>query len=209
MSVPAWWAWLLACPATHRYPDGSELTGQLEREVIALMAQKSALEEQLAGCRPIAPALSNPLALELQQVFLGSEVELRRRGDTVGLSVRASVLFSDPYSVTFRTEARPVIDLLGTAVSLHPELEVWIVGHTSDRPIPKAHLAKHADLVGLSVHLAQALAQEFVADGADPARLVVAGRGPHEPVGSNDVDAGRDANARLELWLLDPKELAP
>jgi flagellar motor protein MotB len=203
-----WWlVGLAGCPAAHRYPDGSELAGQLEREVIALMHQKAILQEQLAGCRPIAPTLSNPLGLELQQVFLGSDVELRRRGDVVGVSVRASVLFSDPFATTFRAEAQPVLDLLNTAVSLHPELHVWIIGHTSDRPIPKAAATKHQDHLDLSVHLAEALARDFVRRGAAPAQLVVAGRGPSEPVGSNDVDAGRDANARVELWFVEPNEL--
>jgi flagellar motor protein MotB len=209
MIAPAWWLLLAGCPATHRYPDGSALAGQLEREVIALMHDKAALEEQLAGCRPIAPTLADPLALELQQVFLGTDVELRRHGDGIGLSVRASVLFSDPYATTFRTEAQPVLDLLATAATLHPELLVWVVGHTSDRPIPRAATARHADLVELSVHLAEAVAGAFVTRGVPAARLVVAGRGPHDPVGSNDVDAGRDANARIELWLVEPTTVAP
>lgn len=193
------WAWL-GCPA-HRYPDGSDLSGQLEREVIALMRQKSALEEQLAGCRPVTPVLSDPLALELQQVFVGTDVEIRRDGALTGLSVRTSVLFADPYAGQFRAESAPLMDLLATAVSLHPEQEVWITGHTSDRPVPKAWASTHADLVDLGVHLAERVMRAFVAKGADPSRFVVVGRGPYDPVGSNDVDAGRDANARIEIWF--------
>jgi flagellar motor protein MotB len=206
--LPWWWATWLGCPV-HRYPDGSELSGQLEREVIALMADKAEMQEQLASCRPVAPTLSNPLALELQQVFLGSDVELHRRGDEVGLSVRVSVLFTDTYTMKFRDEARPLLDLLNTAVRAHPNLEVWVVGHTNDRPIPKTQVARHVDLLDLSTHLAAALARELERQGTPAGRLVVAGRGATSPVGSNDVDAGRDANARLEFWFVEPSSVAP
>lgn len=203
--------WLLwaGCSATHRYPDGSDLPGQLEREVIALMQQKAALEEKLAGCPPSGPSPAYTLAVELQQVFLGSEVKIRRRGDLVGVSVQTSVLFSDPYARVFRTEGEPVLDLLATALRLHPELDVWVVGHTSDVPPRQNGRAQDIDLVDLSVRLAEAVARRFVREGIPAARLSVAGRGPNDPVGSNDLEAGRDANARIDVWLSPPGPVVP
>jgi outer membrane protein OmpA-like peptidoglycan-associated protein len=39
------------------------------------------------------------------------------------------------------------------------------------------------------------------ARGVAPSRLSVAGRGSHEPVASNDTEAGRAANRRVEIFL--------
>ena len=57
---------------------------------------------------------------------------------------------------------------------------------------------------------AGALVERLVADyQCDPARFTVAGRGPYAPRESNDLESGRDANQRLEIWIYPPTAAPP
>lgn len=198
-SLPALWLLAFGCPA-HRYPDGTGLAGQLEREVIALHQRVRQLEAEVASCgTSTAP---DPLYAELRQVFQGSEVEVGRDGAVTVLTVRASHVFSDVYALTDRAEAKMTLDLLATALKLHPEVEATVIGHTDDRPLPRQWARTYRGSLELSARMAAAFAARLVRDFALPeARLTVAGRGPYAPVESNDVESGRDANQRLEIHL--------
>lgn len=192
--------WLAGCPAPHRYPDGTGLEGQLEREVIALSQHVRELEARVEACG----ATGDPDALyaELQQVFRGSEVEVDRVGNVTVLTIRASHLFADPYRQVLRGEARPTLDLLAIALNLHPDYEVLVVGHVDDRPVPKALARVYATPLELSARLAHAVVDALVEDfGCSPQNLGIAGRGPYRPRASNDLESGRDANLRIEVWL--------
>lgn len=194
---------LLGCPV-HRYPDGTGLEGQLEREVIALSQQKRELEERVAGCVDASGA-PDPLYLQLYQVFRDSEVEVGRAGLVTVLTVRVSHLYADPYRLVFRAEADGTLDLLATALALHPEYRVMIVGHVDDRPVPRAWSRTYLSPLDLSSRLAHGVAERLVEDhDVAPDLLAIGGRGAWDPLQSNDLDSGRDANQRIEVWLAPP-----
>lgn len=201
------WLALLGCPA-HRYPDGTDLTGQLEREVVALTQRNRELERDLAACgagRATGAPAPDRLAVQLGQVFSGSEVAVDAVGPHVRLVARASLLFADPWSLALRAEAGPALDLVATAIGLNPDRAVYVVGHTSDRPLPRNWQRAHGDLLGLSSHEAEAVARALVrSHQVDVGRLAIAGRGPYTPETSNDTPAGQAANQRVEIWLLAP-----
>lgn len=193
---------LLGCPA-HRYPDGNGLEGQLEREVIALTQENRMLEARVAGCEDEGAA--DPLYRELYQVFRDSEVEVEREGGVTVLTVRVSHLYSDPYRLEFRGEATGMLDLVATALALHPQYRVMIIGHVDDRPIPAARASANPSPLDLSVRLAHGVADRLVHDfGVARESLGIGGRGPWDPRQSNDLEAGRDANQRIELWISPP-----
>lgn len=203
------WLWLtwLGC-SNHRYPDGTGLQGQLEREVIAARVHIEQLEGELAACgQGSAP---NSLFPELNQVFQGTDVEVAREGNATKLIVRTSHLFADPHALKFRVEADPTVDLLATALQIHPELAVMIVGHTNDRPLPTKFARVYPTPTDFSSRTAGALVQRLVDQfQCDPARFTVAGRGPWAPRESNDLESGRDANQRLEIWIYPPSVAPP
>ncbi len=196
---------LLGCP-THRYLDGSGLEGQLEREVIALKQRVRALEADLATCG--ATDVEGSVYAELHQVFTGSEIEVSQRGPATVVTVRVSHLYSDPHTLTFREEADRNLDLIATALALHPDYDVVVTGHTDDRAIPREHLARHPDHRALSLALASAVSAHLSESyDLDATRFTVAGRGARAPLASNDLEAGRDMNQRIEISLQPP--LAP
>lgn len=74
----------------------------------------------------------------------------------------------------------------------HPELEVEIAGHTDS--VGPADYNE-----GLSLRRAQSVRDYLVGKGANADRLTIKGYGESDPVATNDTDAGRAQNRRVEF----------
>ncbi len=71
-------------------------------------------------------------------------------------------------------------------------LKVFVVGHTDN-------VGGLDNNVKLSQDRAQAVVETLVKGGIDASRLKSFGSGPYAPVASNDEEAGRAKNRRVEL----------
>ena len=176
---------------------------QLDREV---MACRIRLDEANETARTCADS-GSPTAVyrELLQAYASTEVEVVRDGARVVVSVPASVLFPAD-SVQLRREARLVVDLLATALKLHPEMTAWVLAHTDDAPLPSRVAAKHGDALGLTQAQARTLVRVLVDDfEVDAARLVAAGMGGARPRVPNETDGARAKNRRVDV-VIGPSE---
>lgn len=193
---------LAGCPSAHRYPDGSGLQAQLEREVVALQARVRTLEEDLLTCgEDTGP---DTIYQELHQVMSGMEIEVAREGNTTLLTFPADLLFSR--GTDLRDEARMPLDILATAISLHPEYTVTVEGHTDDRQ-PAGDLRRlYADNWALSWSRAETvmhiLSTEF---GIPEERFTLKARAHYDPVATNDTSAGQALNRRVVVRLIPPR----
>ncbi len=76
---------------------------------------------------------------------------------------------------------------------------ICVEGYTDDHPI---HTAEFRSNWELSTARAQAVLVLLLAEpGLDPANLSVAGYGPFHPLASNDTQAGRRLNRRIDLVI--------
>ncbi len=118
-----------ACTPKHLYPDGTDLQGQLEREVIALSKKLHFLEGSLATCgeEPKPDRLYN----DLHQLFSGSPVTVQRQGSVTLVSLPVSFLFGAD-GLSLRDEALSSLDLIATALGLHKNHLITVEGHTDD-----------------------------------------------------------------------------
>ncbi len=73
-----------------------------------------------------------------------------------------------------------------------------ISGHTDDVPISNSAYASNWDL---SAARAVAVARYFIAHGIDPKRITAQGFAEFRPVDTNDTEAGRRLNRRVEIAL--------
>lgn len=205
---PGWWGIaaalaLAGCPAEHRYPDGGGLTQQLEREVIALRQTVSSLEYQAAHCdQDMGPDV---VYQELYAVYAGSQVEISRDGDVTLLTLPADFLFSG--GTDLREEARMSLDLLATALRLHPEHTLTVEGHTDDR-LPSGDLRRlYADNWLLSYARAEAVMVALVNQfGVAPERFTLQAKAQYEPVATNDTQAGQKKNRRVVIRIEPPRK---
>lgn len=188
---------LIACPAQHR--QNADLVYQLDSEVIALKQRIQWLEQHQGGADAGRPA---PIYAELVQVIPPEQARVTRDGATTLLSVPASALFS-PGSLALRDESAMLLDLLATALNLHPEQPVQVLGYSDDAPIPSGQRRCYPSPWELAAVRAGAVAAELVrAHGVAPERLLIASRGPMDPVAENDTPEGRDANRRIVFRIL-------
>lgn len=201
--VPTLLGWMLlaACPPS---AYDQNLVGQLDREVLALGERNKALEARLEDCSA-SDAPASELFTELMQVFSGSEVLVERRGVRTLVTIPGSVLFS-PGRVDVRQEAEMVLDLLATGLKLHPEQHIMVIGHTDDQALSGSLRRRYGSNFELSALRAASFMRHLVDRfGVDRTRFTIAGRGPMDPLVSNDTPEGRAQNRRIQLVVGPPE----
>lgn len=201
--VPALVLVLLAAMLPYAVRAGAspdrELIGQLDREVIALKQKLRYLEERLAGSAPGGEVGS--LYPELVQVYSGGPVKVDRAGGATRVSLPGDILFSSG-SVLLREEATFALDLLATALKLHMDVNVLMVGHT-DTDAPAGLFKKmYATNWELSYARALAVTRALAEDHGVPyTHFTVAGRADLDPLTGNDTPEGRATNRRVVAHL--------
>jgi flagellar motor protein MotB len=135
----------------------------------------------------------HPVHAELVQIFSSTEVEVTRTPEGSVLVIPSDLLFAAG-GLELRREAAMVVDLLGTALGLHPALQIELRGHTDDLGVD--------DPMARSLGTARTLMDALVADHAlDPGRFTVAGRGAADPRAPGDTPGDRAQNRRVEIHL--------
>jgi outer membrane protein OmpA-like peptidoglycan-associated protein len=95
-------------------------------------------------------------------------------------------------SSTIRPDSRPVLDQAATLLKANSGVQVLVQGYTDSIGSDEYNQA-------LSLRRAEAVYRYLVNQGVDPERLTVEGFGKRNPVASNDTEAGRAQNRRVEL----------
>lgn len=96
-------------------------------------------------------------------------------------------------SARIRTESEPVLDELFAGLRAAPEgASIVIEGHTSSEGSTDYNL-------GLSERRAQSVVDALVSRGLDAGRISALGVGESGPIASNDDEAGRSLNRRVEV----------
>jgi OmpA-OmpF porin, OOP family len=108
-------------------------------------------------------------------------------------SVAIYGIYFDTAKSDLKPESDPAIDEIVKLLTGHPELKVYIVGHTD-------MVGDTASNVKLSQARAQAVVSALVSKhGIAAGRLIAFGAGPYAPVATNKTDEGRARNRRVEL----------
>ena len=88
--------------------------------------------------------------------------------------------------------SRPLLDEMAQVMVRFKERRFEVIGHTDAQGARAANVA-------LSLARAQAVKNYLVAKGLPADRLNTSGQGPDRPVASNDTEAGRARNRRIEF----------
>jgi outer membrane protein OmpA-like peptidoglycan-associated protein len=130
-------------------------------------------------------------AKEIRQNIPGAIVE--RVGE--GLQVTfASGLLYDYDSDVVRATAKQNLSTLAASLEKYPNTDLIIVGHTDSQGTDSYNMT-------LSEKRAAAAANYLASQGVARARLRSTGRGESEPVASNDTEANRQKNRRVEIAI--------
>ena len=130
-------------------------------------------------------------AKEIKQQIPGAVVE--RVGEGLQVTFESGLLF--PYdSDVLTAAAQQNLTTFAASLDKYPNTNIVIVGHTDSNGSDTYNMS-------LSERRANAAVNYLVSRGVDRSRLRAAGRGETEPVASNDTDAGRQQNRRVEMAI--------
>ncbi len=182
-------------------------TDQLRDELLAVRERNRLLKEEVSICGvdPAPPGL----LVELNQVLSPVGATVTQRGHATIVTLSASLLFNDLFDLRLRSDADARLDLLATALLLHPELDIAVVGHTGTRPIPRAYRRAFDTHREQSLAMAESLTSYLESHYEIASRrFVVGGRGAQSPV--ERADGGpSEPNYRIEVMLYRTGEPPP
>jgi outer membrane protein OmpA-like peptidoglycan-associated protein len=133
---------------------------------------------------------------ELADDLEGATVE--RYGEGVLVTFDSGLLFDFDSSVV-KGAAQSNLTDLANSLRNYPDTEVLIVGHTDSQGSDSYNQ-------GLSERRAAAAKNFLVTQGVPADRIRTEGLGEMEPVASNDTDAGRSQNRRVEVAIFASEE---
>ncbi|WP_407307268.1 flagellar motor protein MotB [Desulfosporosinus sp. SB140] len=116
------------------------------------------------------------------------------------VSLQETLLFESG-SADITARAREILEKVTTVLASSPN-QIKVEGHTDNLPI---HTPQFASNWELSVLRATNVVEILQKDGITPDRLSATGYGEYRPIASNDTDAGKAQNRRIDLIILRSK----
>lgn len=116
------------------------------------------------------------------------------------VSIQETLLFESG-SATITAQARSILEKVSTVLASAPN-QIKVEGHTDNLPISTSQFPSNWEL---SVIRATNVVEILQHDGITPDRLSATGYGEYRPIVSNDTDANRSKNRRIDLIILRSK----
>lgn len=138
---------------------------------------------------------------KMEQATAGTGIEVDRTADNqIKVQIPSDAGF-DVGRSTIKPQLARVLDQFAQGMRDHATTEIRVIGHTD---------STGSDAINnpLSVERAASTRDYLVARGVPFARIAIDGRGSREPVASNDTDAGRAQNRRVEVYVAEREQTA-
>lgn len=131
---------------------------------------------------------------ELREQMQGTGVEIVRQGDNITLNMPDNITFGFDRA-DLQPQFYPVLDNLARTLNQYDQSIIEVAGHTDS-------VGSDTYNQELSMRRAYAVSDYLVARGLMRDRFIVTGAGKSRPIASNDTEAGRAKNRRVELTLV-------
>jgi len=165
-------------------------------EVIASLGNKLGIEklpDPGAVVSPVPPAAKPPPTIN-PPGLPDSGIDLKPVPEGIRLTIKDLHFVAD--SAELLPSEKPRLDLLANALKQIPSRTFLVEGHTAATGRPAGEME-------LSVDRAKSIVNELVKLGIAADRFIYKGWGGTRPVGDNANDAGRSANRRVEITILE------
>lgn len=130
----------------------------------------------------------------LREQMAGTGVEVIRQGNNITLNMPSGITFDFDKS-NLKPQFYPVLDDVARTLQEYNQTVVEVAGHTDS-------VGSDAYNQKLSEQRANAVAGYLTGRGLNRERFIVVGAGETRPVASNDTEAGRAQNRRVEITLV-------
>ena len=131
---------------------------------------------------------------DLRARTAGTDVQVIRRGDDLVLNIPSGITFAYD-SATVQPQFQRTLDQVAGTLAEYKETYIDVYGHTDSTGSDQYNEA-------LSQRRATSVADYLSAHGVQSARIGTRGYGETQPIASNDTDAGRAANRRVEVKIV-------
>lgn len=131
---------------------------------------------------------------DMKQALADSEAAaVRREGDLLAITLRGDVTFDHNSSVV-RPGLYSEIDRISNIMMQYPDTVIRVEGHTDSTGSEQYNLE-------LSARRAVAVKDLIVRNGVSPSRIETVTYGETRPVATNETEAGRQMNRRVEIKI--------
>lgn len=130
-------------------------------------------------------------AEEMKKVL--GDAEVKRVGEGIVIEFKEKVLFGYDRS-DLSASAQANLDKLTNVLQKYPDTDIEVIGHTDDKGTDQYNQA-------LSERRASSVATYLRSKGISGSRVTTKGMGESDPKVSNDTDAGRAENRRVEFVI--------
>jgi len=137
-------------------------------------------------------------AKEIKETLPGAEVE--RVGEGIKVTMKENMVNFGFDSSDLTPAAKANLDKLAQVLKNNMDTNINIYGHTDSKGTDAYNLS-------LSERRAAAVKNYLVSQGVSAGRMFTMGVGEKEPVASNDTDAGRAENRRVEFAITANEEM--
>ena len=131
-------------------------------------------------------------AKEIKETLPGAEVE--RVGEGIKVTMKENMVNFGFDSSNLTSAAMANLDKLAEVLKNNPDTNINIYGHTDSKGSDEYNLS-------LSERRAAAVKSYLVSKGIASSRMLTMGVGEKEPIASNDTEAGRAQNRRVEFAI--------
>jgi len=131
-------------------------------------------------------------AKEIKETLPGAEVE--RVGDGIKITLNESIVNFAFDSSNLSESAKTNLDKLATVLTNNPDTNINIYGYTDSKGSDDYNLK-------LSDRRAASVKSYLSSKGISSSRMFTMGMGEQSPVATNDTDAGRAQNRRVEFAI--------
>ncbi|WP_332033347.1 OmpA family protein [Kaistella sp.] len=137
-------------------------------------------------------------AKEIKETLPGAEVE--RVGEGIKVTMKENMVNFGFDSSDLTPAAKANLDKLAQVLKNNMDTNINIYGHTDSKGTDAYNLS-------LSERRAAAVKNYLVSQGVSASRMFTMGVGEREPIASNDTDAGRAENRRVEFAITANEEM--
>ncbi len=131
---------------------------------------------------------------DLRARTAGTDVQVTREGDNLVLNIPSGITFAYD-SADVQPQFKRTLDQVADTLAQYNQTYIDVYGHTDST-------GSDAYNQTLSERRATSVADYLAGRGVQAARIGTRGFGESQPIASNDIDAGRAANRRVEVKIV-------
>jgi chemotaxis protein MotB len=166
-----------------------------------LSATKKELEElrhQHAEAQKRLEAFQK-LTARFQKMISAGKIQVLFRHGLMIMKMPAGVLFASGHAELSK-DGEATLKEVAAILKEFADRHFMVAGHTDNVPLPGG--GKFKDNWALSTARAVTVTEFLISEGVQPQNLAAAGYGEFDPIGSNNTDAGKQENRRIEIVVM-------